>query len=156
MCLIRFCSHMGSFSHSAYFLKWEERPKCCPVRHHLPQNRKVAFPPLKSQSKHIPRLLEYHSVCPVVWTGTSRPIPSHASECAPNPGTKGGGGHTPLRVWEWGSPISSDWSLALCLLCVINNTRQRLIEVTAKCRHVKNGSVKGLCGRCLSEFIDWR
>ncbi len=27
-------------------------------------------------------------------------------------------------------------------------------DTKAKCRHLKNLSAKGLCGRCLSEFID--
>ncbi len=26
----------------------------------------------------------------------------------------------------------------------------------AKCRHLKKLTYKGLCGRCLSEFIDWK
>jgi hypothetical protein len=30
------------------------------------------------------------------------------------------------------------------------------IDTKAKCRHLKNLPVKGFCGRCLSEFIDWR
>jgi hypothetical protein len=30
------------------------------------------------------------------------------------------------------------------------------IDTKAKCRHLKNLPVKGLCGMCLSEFIDWR
>ncbi len=30
------------------------------------------------------------------------------------------------------------------------------IDNKAKCRHLKNWSVKGLCGWCLSELIDWR
>jgi len=30
------------------------------------------------------------------------------------------------------------------------------IDTKAKCRHLKNWPVKGLCGRCLSEFIDRR
>jgi hypothetical protein len=49
--------------------------------------------------------------------GLSHPPPL-TSECAPPPGTKGGG-HTRLRVRGWGSPNSDDWrkSLALCLLC---------------------------------------
>ncbi len=29
-------------------------------------------------------------------------------------------------------------------------------DIKSKCRHLKNWPVKGLCGRCLSEFIDWR
>jgi hypothetical protein len=48
------------------------------------------------------------------------PTPSLASECAPPPGIKGGGGgHTRQRVRGWGSPNSNDLkkSLALCLLC---------------------------------------
>ncbi len=32
----------------------------------------------------------------------------------------------------------------------------RLIKVSAKCRHLKNWPVKALCGRCLSEYTDWR
>ncbi len=32
----------------------------------------------------------------------------------------------------------------------------RLREVNAKCRHLKKLPVKGLSGRCLLEFIDWR
>jgi hypothetical protein len=28
-------------------------------------------------------------------------------------------------------------------------------DTNAKYRHLKNLPVKGLCGRCLSEFIDW-
>ncbi len=45
--------------------------------------------------------------------------PSPASECVPPPEPKGGaGGHIRLRVGDWGSPNSDDWSksLALCLL----------------------------------------
>jgi hypothetical protein len=30
------------------------------------------------------------------------------------------------------------------------------IDTKAKCRHLKHWPVKGLGGRCLSEFIDWR
>ncbi len=45
------------------------------------------------------------------------PTLSLASECAPPPGSKGGG-DTRLRMRGWGSPNSSEWSksLALCLL----------------------------------------
>ncbi len=43
------------------------------------------------------------------------PIPSLASECAPLPGTKGGGGHTRLRVRGWGKPNSDDWRKACTL-----------------------------------------
>jgi hypothetical protein len=39
------------------------------------------------------------------------PTPSLASECAPTPGTKGGG-HTRLWVRGWGSPNSDDWRKA--------------------------------------------
>jgi hypothetical protein len=47
------------------------------------------------------------------------PTSSPASECAPLPEPKGGGGHTRLRVRGWGSPNSDDWrtSLTLCILC---------------------------------------
>jgi hypothetical protein len=31
----------------------------------------------------------------------------------------------------------------------------RLKEGNEKCRHLTNLPVKGLCGRCLSVFIDW-
>jgi hypothetical protein len=49
------------------------------------------------------------------------PNPSITSECSPPPRTGGGGGHTRLRVRDWGSPNSDDWrkSLALFLLCGI-------------------------------------
>jgi hypothetical protein len=49
------------------------------------------------------------------------PTPSLASECAPPPGTKEGGGHTRLLVRGWSSPNSDDWrkGLALCLLCAV-------------------------------------
>jgi hypothetical protein len=30
------------------------------------------------------------------------------------------------------------------------------IDTKTKCRHLKRWLVKGLCDRCLSEFIDWR
>ncbi len=30
------------------------------------------------------------------------------------------------------------------------------IDTKAKYRHLKYWTVKGLCGRCLSEFVDWR
>jgi hypothetical protein len=65
---------------------------------------------------------EYHSVCPLVGIGI---LPySLASECAPSPGTKGGGGHTRLRLRSWGSPNFDDWrkGLALCLLSVLSST----------------------------------
>ncbi len=47
------------------------------------------------------------------------PTTSLASEFAPPPGTKGGGGGTRQRVRDLGSPNSDDWrkSLALCLPC---------------------------------------
>jgi hypothetical protein len=32
----------------------------------------------------------------------------------------------------------------------------RLQSKMSKCLHLKNWPVKGLCGRCLSEFVDWR
>ena len=38
----------------------------------------------------------------------------------------------------------------------LNCRKIRLIESNAKCCHLKKWPVKGLCGRCLSEFIiDW-
>jgi hypothetical protein len=60
---------------------------------------------------------EYHSVCPLVGIGTL-PTPSLASECAPPPRTRGGGG-TLACVEGLGESQSVDWrkSLALCLLC---------------------------------------
>jgi hypothetical protein len=38
----------------------------------------------------------------------------------------------------------------------LEHRKRRLIEGNAKCRHLKKWPVKGLCGRCLSEFMDWR
>jgi hypothetical protein len=32
----------------------------------------------------------------------------------------------------------------------------KYIDTKAKCRHLNNWPVKGLCGRCFSKFIDWR
>ncbi len=56
------------------------------------------------------------------------PTPYLASECAPPPGPKGGGGHTRLRAMGWGSPNSDDWrkSLALCLLCGPKTLKQQV------------------------------
>jgi hypothetical protein len=62
-------------------------------------------------TNYIYRQSTYYSVCPTVGIGDS-PTSSLASECAPPPGTKGGGGHTRLRVKGWESPNSDD-----CLLC---------------------------------------
>ncbi len=48
------------------------------------------------------------------------PTPSLTSECAPPPGTRGGGGVAYSPAGEGlGSPNSDDWrkSFALCLLC---------------------------------------
>ncbi len=39
------------------------------------------------------------------------PAPSFANECAPTPGTTGGG-HSRLQVRGWGSPNSDDWRKA--------------------------------------------
>ncbi len=47
------------------------------------------------------------------------PTPSLPSECAPPPGTKGGGGHTRLRVRGWGSPNSYDWRKAQHSACSV-------------------------------------
>ncbi len=38
----------------------------------------------------------------------------------------------------------------------LNHELINFIDTKAKCRHIKNWPVKGLCGRCVSEFIDWR
>ncbi len=47
--------------------------------------------------------------------GLYYPTPSLASECAPPPGSKGGGVHSPADG-DWESPNSDEWrkSLALC------------------------------------------
>ncbi len=37
-----------------------------------------------------------------------------------------------------------------------NHELINFIDIKAKCLHLKNWSVKGLCGRCLSEFRGWR
>jgi hypothetical protein len=60
--------------------------------------------------------LEYHSVCPLVGTGTPPPPLLQASV---PPRNQRGRVHTRQRVRGWGSPNSDDWSksLALCLLC---------------------------------------
>jgi hypothetical protein len=47
---------------------------------------------------------EYHSVCPPRRNWDS-PNPSLASEFAPPPRTKGGGGHSPAGEGVWGVPI---------------------------------------------------
>jgi hypothetical protein len=59
-----------------------------------------------------------YSVCMSPRQNLDSPTPSLVSECAPPPGTKGGG-QTRLRVRGWGSPNSDDRrkSLALCQLC---------------------------------------
>jgi hypothetical protein len=41
------------------------------------------------------------------------------------------------------------------LIININHGLINYIDTKAKC-HLKNWPVKGFCGRCLSEFIDWR
>ncbi len=38
----------------------------------------------------------------------------------------------------------------------VNHGLINYIDTNAKCRHLKNWAIKGLCDRCLSEFIDWR
>jgi hypothetical protein len=51
------------------------------------------------------------------------------------------------------------WWILLCKRkCgdTVSRRKIRLIEGNAKCRYKKNWPVKGLRGRCLSEFIDWR
>jgi hypothetical protein len=44
--------------------------------------------------------------------------------------------------------------IKLCFSERLARRKIRLIEGNAKCRHIKNLPVKGLCVRCLSEFID--
>jgi hypothetical protein len=72
------------------------------------------------------------------------PPPSLASECAPLPPSKGGGGaHSPAGE-GWGSPNSDDWrkSFALCLLCVSPLWREHVTETTdatTKYVHIKRG-----------------
>jgi hypothetical protein len=76
-----------------------------------------ALPIRSHTTKHeVPIYLEYHSVCPLV--GIVTPLPSLPQASVLPPRTKGGGGHTRLRVRGWGSPNSDDWreSLELCLL----------------------------------------
>ncbi len=59
---------------------------------------------------------EYHSVCPLVGIGTlPSPLSPLASECAPPPGTKGGGGTLALRERGWGSPNADDWRKSFAL-----------------------------------------
>ncbi len=59
------------------------------------------------------------------------PTSSLASECAPPPGSKGGGGRPHSRAGEgWGSPNSNDWrkSLALCLYSVTTRIIYNTVE----------------------------
>ncbi len=60
--------------------------------------------------------LEYHSVCPLVLTGTP-PTPVPLAGVSPQKNQRGG--HTRLRVRGWKGPNLEDWrkSLALYLLC---------------------------------------
>jgi hypothetical protein len=77
---------------------------------------------VQSQVKDLNHEVEYHSVCPLVLTGTS-PYTSPSSECVPPPPpNQKWRGHTRLRVWGWGSPKSDDWrkSLVICQLCDLN------------------------------------
>ncbi len=55
-----------------------------------------------------------------------------------------------------------------CGCCFFNNGLNRVMhsrrthrlitytDTKAKCRHQKNWPIREFCGRCLSEFIDWR
>ncbi len=46
--------------------------------------------------------------------------------------------------------LKGKWNGSLAVQCI------DYIDIKAKCYHLKNLPVKGLCGRCLSEFADWR
>ena len=45
-------------------------------------------------------------------------------------------------------------STLICFLIIFPMDLINYIDTKAKCRHLKNLPVKGLCGRTLSEFID--
>jgi hypothetical protein len=86
----------------------------------------TSFASVSSCTVYIPKISthkvniykEYHSVCPLVGTGTL-PSPSFASECVPPPGTKGGGAHSPAGKGLGESQFRRlEKGLALCLLCV--------------------------------------
>ncbi len=62
----------------------------------------------RSQKAHLYRVPQ----CMPPRRNWDSPKPSLNSDCAPPPGTKGGGGHTRLRVRGWGSPNSDDWRKA--------------------------------------------
>ncbi len=53
--------------------------------------------------------------------------------------------------WHIDAPIFHHCRVVICIHGLIN-----YVDTKAKCRHPKTLSVKGLCGRCLYEFIDWR
>jgi hypothetical protein len=73
--------------------------------------------------------------------------------------------------WTWTvvasqlRPLASISSTSMCMAlremasCFASSkpwTNEPNIDTKAKCLHLKYCPVKGLCGRCFSEFIDWR
>ncbi len=52
--------------------------------------------------------------------------------------------------------VSWVWLLFWIRTVPLHHGLVNYMDTKAKCRHPKNWPVKGLCGRCSSEFIDWR
>ncbi len=65
---------------------------------------------------------------------------------------KGATGRQPIYLYDKGSPGGAAFSTS----DIPHHGLINYIDTKAKCRHLKYLSVKGLCGRCLPEFIDWR
>jgi hypothetical protein len=59
---------------------------------------------------------------------------------------------TKVNFYVWIESTSHPYSSCESIMHGLIN----YIDAIAKCRHLKNGPVKWLCGSCLSEFIDWR
>jgi len=101
---------------------------CRGQRNSITEKKKLDFQKVKEdhpQSTYIYRVPQ----CMSPRRNWVSPTSSLASECAPTPGTKGGGG-TRLRERRWGRPNSDDWrkGLALCLLCGFGNDLYRALK----------------------------
>jgi hypothetical protein len=55
-----------------------------------------------------------------------------------------------------GGHLKKMWSKKLFFMKTLSKLGALLVDIKAKCVNIKNAHVKRLCGRCLSEFIDWR
>jgi len=85
-----------------------------------------------------------------LWSFPGRHFLDKSTECSAN------SIHTP--------PLSfANYSTSVLPMSILNTSHRRknkrIMQVNAKCRHLKKWPVKGLRGRCLSKFIlyvDWR